>query len=203
MSDPAVYHVARSREKNWEAAEELTAFTFPWTDAEPPATRFRAFWPDDCLHFRFVVDDPDLVLDESPDPSQAVLGSDRAELFFATDRELSGHYYGLEMDPRGGVYEYRARHYREIDDSWTMPGLVVEGRRREGGYEVVGEIPLDVLRDLDCLRNGRMVTGVYRAEFSHAAGGRVDEDWIAWVDPRTESPDFHVASSFGCFVFES
>ena len=45
--------------------------------------------------------------------------------------------------------------------------------------------------------------GLFRAEFSHGDGNSpVIEDWIAWVDPGGETPDFHVPSAFGVLEFE-
>jgi hypothetical protein len=58
--------------------------------------------------------------------------------------------------------------------------------------------------------------GLFRAEFSHDRSGKpvtqrasihnrgrhIDgpppiQAWMAWVDPKTEEPDFHVPTSFG------
>lgn len=48
-----------------------------------------------------------------------------------------------------------------------------------------------------------MCAGVYRAEFSTPEKDGDDPimEWISWVDPKTEEPDFHVNSSFGEFRF--
>ena len=70
----------------------------------------------------------------------------------------------------------------------------------EGGYLLEWTIPLDELRALGCLKGKEMITGVYRAEFSHGPDGVV-QDWISWIDPQVKTPDFHVPSSFGKFLF--
>ncbi len=176
-------------------------FCFPWTDAPCPLTQFSAVWGPEHFHFRFDVVDHDLVLDESGEPGQAVLGSDRVELFFSPTRDLST-YYGIEMEPRGEVYDYRAHYHRRFDREWRFPGLEFSGKIRESGYSVEGRIPLSVLRDLSCLRDSEMIVGVYRGEFSHGADGII-QDWISWIHPQTEVPDFHVPASFGTFLFES
>ena len=48
-----------------------------------------------------------------------------------------------------------------------------------------------------------MCAGVYRAEFSTPEKDGDDPimEWISWVDPKTEEPDFHVNSSFDEFRF--
>ncbi|MBO1916019.1 hypothetical protein J4727_05725 [Providencia rettgeri] len=55
-------------------------------------TDFRALWSDDALYFRFIADDKDIQLGDNPDKDQAVLDSDRVELFFATSPELKPYY---------------------------------------------------------------------------------------------------------------
>ena len=195
------YQVNFSADLNVSEGVLLDDFSFPWIERECPRTEFRAVWNEEKFCFKFDVDDADLVLNDSDDKDTAVLGSDRVELFFAADRELSGYYYGTEMDPRGWAYDYRAKTYRQIDDEWCFPSLVMEGSIRSDGYSLSGAIDLVVLKSLGLLRNGLMTTGVYRAEFSHGPDGIV-EDWMPWVDPGTEAPDFHVPASFGRFVFK-
>ena len=56
-----------------------------------------------------------------------------------------------------------------------------------------------MMKDHGLLSGDKIIAGVYRAEFSMSDDG-VQENWISWVDPGTEKPDFHVASSFGEFV---
>lgn len=179
----------------------LDDFTFPWLDRPTPRTEFRAVWNHDRLAFAFDVDDDDIVLPEADDPGEGALGSDRCEIFVAPNAELTKPYYGAEMDPSGRVFDYRAKYHREFDPAWSFATLEFSGAIREGGYAVTGSLALEELRDLGCLVDGGMIAGVYRAEFSHGEGGAVDENWIAWVDPGGETPDFHVPGSFGRFRF--
>lgn len=194
------YSVVFSENLDLTLSNVLTDFQFPWKDQPAPSTEFRAVWNEEWMKFQFSVDDHDIVLNSSSDRNEAVLGSDRVELFFASSADLEQPYFGAEMDPRGWVYDYLATSYRQFDDSWVFPHLELSGRTYEDGYSVEGKFSLSMLRDLGCLADGRMITGVYRAEFSHSESG-VEENWISWVDPETETPDFHVPSSFGIFDF--
>ena len=199
---PKNYQVKFSSSVDWEDADILTDFSFPWLEKEAPRTEFRALWNGADFHFRFDVEDRDLVLDESGEPDRAVLGSDRVEIFFSPTAELSEPYYGIEMEPRGGAYDYQGIYHRKFSPQWKMPGLEFLGKIREGdGYSVTGKIPVETLQELRCLTDGEAVAGVYRAEFSHLPDGSIREDWISWVDPETVTPDFHVPSSFGRFIF--
>lgn len=195
------YHVNFSSELDVAEGALLDDFSFPWIERSCPRTEFRAVWNEEEFHFRFDVVDDDIVLNDSEDKDTAVLGSDRVELFFAADPELSNYYYAAEMDPRGWAYDYRAKMYRQIDDGWSFPSLKMDGSIHSGGYSLAGSVELNVFRSLGLWNDGQMIAGVYRAEFSHGPDGVV-EDWMPWVDPGTEAPDFHVPSSFGRFVFE-
>ena len=194
------YSVHYSPSLDLDAASVLEDFTFPWLERPCPVTSFRAVWNDERLRFRFDVEDDDLVLDETGEPHAAALGSDRVELFFASSADLSTPYYGAEMEPRGSVYDYQAIYHRKFDDSWSFDGLEFAGEILEGGYLVEGTITLESLRELGCLKGSEMIAGVYRAEFSHGPDGVV-QDWISWIDPQVTTPDFHVPSSFGKFLF--
>ena len=194
------YSVHYSPSLDLDTASVLEDFSFPWLDRPCPVTSFRAVWNEERLRFRFDVEDDDLVLDETGEPHAAALGSDRVELFFATSADLSTPYYGAEMEPRGSVYDYQAIYHRKFDDSWCFDGLEFAGEILEGGYLVEGTITLQSLRELGCLMGSEMIAGVYRAEFSHGPDGIV-QDWISWIDPQVTTPDFHVPSSFGKFLF--
>ncbi len=203
---PARYQVRRaslaSSGLDWDAAACLMAFDFPWEATPVPSTEFRALWDDTHLHFRFDCVDHDLVLGAGETLKDRVLGSDRVEIFLTPDLNLTP-YYGFEMSPRGNgeALVYSARFYREYDWGWTCPELSLSAAIEGTRYHVQGSLPLDTLRALDVLKPGatQFYAGVFRAEFSHQPDGGVHSGWMAWVDPKTERPDFHVPSAFGVF----
>jgi hypothetical protein len=190
----------------WGRAEVLSDFSFPWTEAEAPQTLFRALWDEVFFYFRYEVVDLDLVLGGGGSAMDKVIGSDRVEIFFSTGLELDP-YYGLEIDPRGEVLAYKGKYHRIMDWDWECPGLQVWPEETGSGYHVEGVIPMETFRSLGCLHSGLagdfLLAGLFRAEFSHGADGKaVDEDWISWIDPGGETPDFHVPSAFGVLNFE-
>jgi Carbohydrate family 9 binding domain-like len=195
------YAVQATRgELDWSRAELLTDFSFPWEATPAPNTEFRALWDEERLHFRFDCVDLDMVLGAGPTAKERVLGSDRVELFFAPGLELNP-YFCVEMAPNGDVYGYRAQTYRKFDDDFAWQGLELSTRVDGTRYTVSGSLPLATLRSLGVLKAEarELLVGVYRAEFSHEPAGGVHFGWMSWVDPRTETPDFHVPSSFGVF----
>ncbi len=189
------------RNPAWGAAHVLEDFTFPWLDEMAPATRFRALWDRQYFYFFFEASDGDLVLADGSDSRERVIGSDRVEIFLATGRDLQP-YYGLELDPRGEVLDYRGRFHRIIDWDWCCDGLEVQARQNAEGYTVEGRVALSSLQQLACLHEDEvgqyLIAGLFRAEFSHDENRQTTQNWIAWVDPQVTDPDFHVPSAFGC-----
>ncbi len=201
MNSEKIYHLPFTSQP--EQAVWLTDFSFPWLDQEAPETRFRA-WHDGLLfHFEFLAEDRDIVLHQSGSDDEKVLGSDRVEIFVSPTVDLSEPYYGFEMDPRGLIYDYQGVFHRNFNPGWTSGQIKIRAEITSTGYHVEGSIPLSHLRELGCLKENRMIAGVYRGEFSHRADGSIQQDWISWIDPKTKIPDFHVAKSFGLFIFES
>lgn len=185
---------------DWSGAELLTDFSFPWEDTPPPHTEFRALWNDDRFFFHFDCTDEDIVLAPGEASAERVLGSDRAEIFLATDLSLQS-YFGFEMAPSAEVHAYRAKHYRQFDRAWSCDGFEFTAQHAGRRYTVQGSITMHALRELKILKpNAReFFAGVYRAEFSRTADGSTHQGWMAWVNPNTERPDFHVPESFGVF----
>ncbi|MCG8598892.1 MAG: hypothetical protein MI807_02010 [Verrucomicrobiales bacterium] len=177
-------------------------FTFPWKRGRAPRTEFRAVWNEQALGFHFDVDDEEIILNDSEDPTEAVLGSDRVEIFLATKPDLKGPYYGAEMDPRGNVYDYKAKYHREFDDRWSFGNLKFRCEIREGGYSVKGRFAMDELNNLDLVKGKQLIAGVYRAEFGHNKRGDFVENWISWVNPQKDEVDFHVPESFGTWKLD-
>ena len=189
--------------ERWKTAKCLDQFVRPWNLGAPvPRTEFRAVTHDETFAFRFDVTDNALVLAEGETEPDRVLGSDRAELFLSTTPELST-YYCLEIDPRGNLLDYRAEHYRQMDWSWSMPELSIDTEITRDGYRVEGRIPMPVLEQLGVIQaDGSLIAGVFRANFSLSPTGETLQDWMPWIDPKTDTPDFHVPEAFGRLILE-
>lgn len=193
----------------WSTVQDISgSFHYPWEAKEAPVTVFKSYNDGTNLYFLFEVTDPDVIVDsEWKDDESTVDVEDRAELFFAggpvdkpgaTGMPL---YYGVEVDPDGRVHDYSVEYYRKFDGTWNLEGMETAGQTTDSGYVVEGMIPLKSLKDLGLINSDNVMrTGVYRAEFTTNPDG--DEpimEWISWVNPKTEAPDYHVDSSFGEF----
>jgi hypothetical protein len=188
-------------EPDWNNARSQTDFSFPWEHEVAPFTEFRALCDDGCFYFSFTAYDGDVIVEEKFDTESVVAAEDRVEIFFACDDKLK-EYFCLEVDPLGRVLDYAAFYYRRFDSSWDLPGVHTAASITDEGYTVEASIPLKSLEavGLPTLGPGRLLkAGLFRADFNHGLNSKPKEQWISWVAPATERPDFHVPSAFGCF----
>ncbi|HTN68027.1 MAG TPA: sugar-binding protein, partial [Dysgonamonadaceae bacterium] len=137
------------------------------------------------------------VLEPNFSKDRDVEKEDRVELFFSKDKEMS-EYYCFEIDAKGRVLSYSAKYYRSFNFDWDVPtGFKVAAKINSNGYSVEGSIPLEFIKNLN--PNGELFFGAYRAEFSRQGNVKI-ENWLTWINPKTESPDFHVPSSLGKLI---
>ncbi|MBI5396415.1 MAG: exo-alpha-sialidase [Verrucomicrobia bacterium] len=208
----------KADEPAWAEAGVEKHFIFPWKKTEAPATEFPALCDGKHLYFTFRVHDEDIVaLDKLRDEQDAMF-EDRVELYFSRDEQMKD-YYCAEVDSRGRAFDYRGAYYRQLDMGWNFKGLEAKASPLPQGYVVEGRIPLASFEAMGFprLKPGvKIRCGLYRAEFSHDRSGRpvvqrpsihnrgrqLDgppplQEWMSWVDPKTEEPDFHVPTSLG------
>lgn len=179
----------------WSTANLLQDFRYPWDDALPPPTYFRALHSRDTFFFKFEVIDPDLNALVVDNEQMEVAESDRVELFFCKDENLAP-YYCLEMDYLGRLLCNSAKYHRQMDYDWNWPsGLHFESKQTTNGFSVEGSISKNSLLQLGLLSNNELRVGIFRGEYSSQAGQNVR--WISWIDPQTPDPDFHTPSAFG------
>jgi hypothetical protein len=181
-------------EKLWSSAERITSFQNPWDPTINPETSLAMMRDSQFVYFYFEVSDEEVILDPDFSKEEDVVKEDRVELFFSKDQEM-GEYYCFEMDPKGRTLAYAAQHYRKVDFAWDAPqGFNIATREFSGGYAVEGAIPMEFIKQL--AKDGAIYFGAYRAEFSKKDGVTI-ENWLTWVNPHTEKPDFHVPASMG------
>lgn len=181
---------------------------FPWETTPAPMTVFKAFHDKEYFYFSFETEDTNVVIAETITKEIDIAREDRVELFFAQapiDKPLADgsfpNYFALEMDYKGRTLSIKADSQKNRDHEWNMNTLETLGSRTEKGYILEGRIALAELQELGVINDNKMQTGVYRAEFSTVNGEEIMQ-WITWIDPKTEKPNFHINSSFGTFIIE-
>jgi hypothetical protein len=187
----------------WKKAVELTDFVYPWETEKAPPMTFKALHSKDWLYCLFEVKEGNILVYVNKRDKTDVLNSDRAEIFFK--QEDNGlPYYGLEMDPLGRVYDYQAEFIHKFDATWSWPAgqLVIKTNRSRDGYTVEIAISKASLRQLGLLKDKTLHAGLYRGECVKLVGDQATLKWISWVKPISETPNFHIPSSFGVLLLE-
>lgn len=196
--EQAIHVTGRGDDPGWAAADTLRDFSYPWENGQPHPTTFRALHNSDWLYCFFQVTDPSVYLSRSSNDKREVAASSRAEIFFKINDNLDP-YYCLELDPAGRVFDYRSHYYRNFDTDWCWPKghLLVKTNRGERGYTVEVAVSKASLRDLQLLQGNTIRAGLYRADCFPNGTKDPDFKWISWVKPDSDTPDFHIPSSFG------
>lgn len=185
----------------WEKANCLTDFCSPWKKDPISKIEFRAMWDLENFYFNFRVFDTDIFIDQKDNSFTTIGNSDRVELFFRTNESLNP-YYCLEIDTDGRIMDFKAHPDKNFDFNWKWPKnhIEVQTSKDEISFTVEGRISIQSLKDLNLIQNNTIEAGVFRAKFSVVENLQYEPAWISWVNPNTETPNFHIASSFGKFV---
>jgi hypothetical protein len=187
----------------WRNANVLTDFSVPWEETMPPATEFRAIHNNDWLFCLFSVTDDSINVLVDKNDKMETAASCRTEIFFKIDDNLSP-YYCLEIDPLARVLDYRAEFHRQFDMNWSWPAghLKIKTDKKDEGYTIEIAISKKSLTDLGLLKNNTLQAGLYRADCLALNGSCTRFQWMSWVKPDSETPDFHIPSSFGVLKLE-
>ena len=182
----------------WERANVLTDFTSPWRTEKSTPTEFRALWDGEYLFFLFKVLDTTIHIDKTCTGNESINISDRVELFFRQDDSLDP-YYCLEIDPTPRIMDFKAFPNRVFDFDWNWPknDLIVKSHIDTDGFIVEGKISKGSLEKLNLIHNNEIETGIFRAKYIKGNASNYEPIWISWVDPKTETPDFHTKTAFG------
>lgn len=184
---------------DWKKADVLKDFTCPWSPEKPAGMTFRALWNDLRFYFRFDITGSRILTFTNTNHKMEVLDSDRVEIFFRTSSRLKP-YYCLELDPLGRILDYKARYYRQFEYDWRWPGekqLEVLAAFTADGYFVEGSISLTSLKEMDLLHHQVLEAGLFRGECLKLPDPESAFNWISWVRPESQHPDFHIPSAFG------
>lgn len=182
---------------SWDKAAKIDDFSYPWQKEKAPKTIFYSYYDDNYIHFRFVAFGPKPLIFVRNNNKLEVIESERVEIFFRSDDKMNP-YYCLEMDPLGRVLDYKAELYRKFQRNWQWPeSLMIKTTITNENYSLQGRISLNVLKELNLLKDKEIQIGLYRGHCTKIKKKKGFIKWISWIDSKTKTPDFHVPSSFG------
>ena len=185
------------KDKVWSKCNTHNQFFSPWSDLEVEKTEFRTYHDKSYLYYHFKIEDQTLNCFQSADHAESVEYSDRAEIFFSVD-SLMSKYYGIEIDACGRMIEFKSEGYRNFDKTWSFPSMDYKDYqvlKSSFGYQVEGRISLQALEEMEVLKDGKLLVGIFRANFLEA-GSKKKVQWISWKPIQTKKPNFHHISGF-------
>lgn len=204
IDDKQIKITGNGKDSLWDKATVLLDFCSPWNSDEIKEIEFKALWSKDTFFFRFKVNDPEIHIDTTDNTINSINNSDRVELFFRTNDSLDP-YYCLEIDPTPRIMDFKAHPNKQFDFNWNWPSTDIEVKSFIGSNSFTVEIAISLasLTELGLLNEGKIETGIYRAKYNKQHDGSYEPTWITWVNPNTESPNFHTPSSFGVLHLEN
>jgi hypothetical protein len=187
----------------WDTAMVLTDFCSPWNPEKQAKITFKALWDRESLFFNFTVFDTAIHIKKYDDSIESIGNSDRVELFFRPDNTLNP-YYCLEIDTAARIMDFIAYPDKNFDFNWNWPkdAIAVKSSENTHSFTVEGAISISSLKRFNLIRNNSIETGVFRAKYNQQEDLSFKPTWISWVNPNTETPNFHIASSFGTFILK-
>lgn len=182
----------------WDKADILTDFVSPWVNEKHKKIEFKALWDTTLLFFCFVVYDNKIHINMKDDSIDSIGNSDRVELFFRSDKFLNP-YYCLEIDPSTRIMDFKAFPDKIFDFDWNWPkkDITVKSSISNNHFTVEGSISIKSLRRYNLIKDNKIETGIFLAKYKKQEDLCFEPTWISWVNPHTEMPNFHTASSFG------
>jgi hypothetical protein len=169
-------------------------FLCPWTDAVPQSTTFQSWLDGDRFHFRFTVEDSDLVLQETWQGEDTLEHEDRVIFAISSDIEF-GQLYCIELDAKGRVRDMKRDIRQKVDISWTCDGLLTTSRSTDTGYIVSASLPIATLsaiaqHPIDA--NSKILVGLLRADRYRSSNAAT---WSSWQLPATSADPPFVRSA--------
>lgn len=185
----------------WLLCDVYEDFVSPWKKQSVPTTRFKTFYDDEYLYVHFTAKDKDQVCNTHKLHKRAVEQSDRVEVFFSKDEEMS-QYYGMEFDICGRMISFKSTGYRNFKKNWKFPHFKRKDYRTRkllNVYQSEIRIPLKALEELELINDNKLWMGVFRANYNSQSYNKVQ--WISWKMLNTQKPDFHNIKGFKLMEF--
>lgn len=210
-ADPAVNIARIDREINigdldagaWNRASRVDIGKY-WSGATAPNGRHfsaRLLWSKTALYVRFeAVQTEPLVVNLTPDLTKKTVGlwdRDVCEIFIARDRSKPNKYFEFEIAPTG---------------EWIDLGIEVTPDGRKTDWEYVSKMTSGVRVEKDKIVMAIKIPfaslgktpkpgDVWLGNLFRCVGEGETRGYLAWQPTMTETPNFHVPTAFGEFIF--
>ncbi|MDO5980204.1 sialate O-acetylesterase [Flavivirga spongiicola] len=174
--------------QDWDDSYFVKGLNEPWRLKNKDSTIFDYIITDKHFYFYFKTKDSTLTISDFK-KELSVAEGDRVELFFSSKKDIS-NYYCAEINPKGEVLDYNAKHYRKFNDKWNFNSLQVSTLILDKEYIVEGRISLKELKSLGLVNE--IYLGIFRADYLN----KDKVNWYTKTIPDSKFPDFHISSAF-------
>lgn len=179
-------------------------FDTDWSGAATGiVTTVRAAWTPEALRIRWTLSGAGLQVDTSrpiETEREKLYEEDCVELFFTPDASEPGHYYEVEIGPRGHFFDLEVHRGAKLDPKkaigWSS-GPKIKTTADPDRHTATIEAELRAPEITKALEAGASLPfALYRME------GKSPRRYLAWSPTRTPKPDFHVPGAFGRLVLD-
>lgn len=181
----------------WDKVENIELLNAEWTENPEVSASFRIFHDDRSLHVAMDARERDIRA-ELTGPLDPVHMDSCLEFFL--EPRADGRYFNFEINPLGtlclGFGRSRVGRLRLVPND--MARFNITPCRREGGWGVTFEVPLDFIRlffpDFEFV-------GECRANFYKCGDSTPLPHYLSWSRIESDVPDFHRPQDFGRLIF--
>lgn len=219
--DVPEYSVKRTTEKividgildeaDWEAAQSVGDFAFPWwEEGEKEQTEAKLLWDDTFLYISYKCADKHIWA-EHFDTNSTTYKDDCVELFWNPNPEAGDRYNMFEINCIGNllsVYNNFERSIHERDSRIMVPHIAqtIQGTVNNDDDIDIGWIIEVAIRFSDypelSKRTAHIAGDIWRIGLNRC-GGKTNPQYSQWSPAQTPKPNFHAFQYFGRIIFSS
>lgn len=201
-----IYVDGNDTEQDWQAADQITGFVFPWyEEGKQEQTNVRVLWDDEYLYVFFRCEDEHIAA-HFYQRNSAPYRDDCVEVFIAPNQDHPLWYANNEFNCLG---TWLIGKHKGDSNEYVIRDKVLLGRSHAGTINAEDDtdeywtleigIPFESLSDYetDLPPNPGDIWGI---NFNRC-GGDINEQFSQWTASQTDSPNFHRPQDFGRIVF--
>lgn len=187
---------------DWGSIAQLDIDDAEWTDSFGIGAHAKLCYDDQAIYVCIWAEEQDIRATYTPSDPLAKCYEDSCLEFFLSPVADDTRYLNFEFNPNcavcneiGAQKENRIRLFSETEV------FNASSSRTENGWEITYRIPLDYIQTLYPdfgFKAGMQVRG----NFYKCGNLTKNKHYLVWNHVDSETPNFHVPSSFGILVFE-
>lgn len=201
-----IYIDGNTNEDDWNVAEPIGDFVFPWyKEGKMEQTEVRLLWDDEYLYVLFKCEDEHISAHHYQRNSP-VSRDDCVEVFIAPNPENPLWYANTEINCLG---TWLVGFHKGKTNEYVLRDRILVGRSHKGTINKEDDkdeywileigIPFESLKDFEVYLPPEP-GNVWGINFNRC-GGDVNPQYSQWTASKTDKPNFHRPQDFGRLIF--